>query len=221
MTTRISVVLAALLVSMLVPFSAGGQTVNGGTAPNVDLRARLKEVESNPRQFETIIKAGSKIAALCANCHGAGGNSANTDVPNLAGQNTTYLLAQLHEFSDGARRNVFKEKIMKFVSPDEKVGLVAFYSLQAVAPKPSGDTALIRLGKERYKTYCADCHEDNGHGTDKLPRVAGQQVGYLTASLKRYRSGSKIRINRPMANGMQEMTEADITSVVAYVSSMK
>ena len=219
MATRIALATAALL-SLLLPAAAIGQPAKPVT--EAELSARLKEAESSPKQLEAAARAGAKVATFCANCHGDGGNSVKPDVPNLAGQNVHYLLEQMRQFSDGRRKNSdFKKRLIKVLSPEEKVSLIAFYSTQPVTSKPASNAALVRKGKELYLKDCAECHEDNGRGTEKYARVAGQQVGYLSATLKGYRDGSSARINRQMAISIEGMTDPEIAAVVAYVSSMQ
>jgi cytochrome c553 len=87
--------------------------------------------------------------------------------------------------------------------------------------KPSSDPALARKGAELYARKCADCHEQDGRGTREYSRIAGQQTGYLTQSLKGYRDGSGPRLERQMANEIKGMNDADIAAIVAFVSSMK
>jgi cytochrome c553 len=159
---------------------------------------------------------------LCANCHGDGGNSVKPDVPNLAGQNAYYLLAQLREFSTTQRKsNEFKKRLVNVMSPDEKIGMVVFYAGQEVAFKPSSDSALVKKGGALYVRSCAECHENDGRGTSEFSRIAGQQTRYLTTSLQGYRDGTGARMDREMAVKMKGMTDADIAAIVAYVSSMK
>ena len=64
-------------------------------------QARLAELQKNPKLAESVQKTGQKVAAVCANCHGDNGNSTKPEVPNLAGQNTAYLLEQVRQFADG------------------------------------------------------------------------------------------------------------------------
>jgi cytochrome c553 len=220
MAKRNHMAMGAVWVAMFIALPAIAQTA---AAPaQVDLGARLKAVESNPAQLEAMYKVGRKVAAFCANCHGDGGNSIKPDVPNLAGQNAYYLLAQLREFSTTQRKsNEFKKRLVNVMSPDEKVGMVVFYAGQAVAVKPSSDPALARKGAELYARKCADCHEQDGRGTREYSRIAGQQAGYLTRSLKGYRDGSGPRLDRQMANEIKGMNDADIAAIVAFVSSMK
>jgi cytochrome c553 len=188
---------------------------------NVDLAARLKEVEANPKLTEELFKTGQKVASFCANCHGDGGNSANPEIPNLAGQNPAYLLEQLRQFAEGKRRNEFMEGMIKALKSDEKIGMVLFFSRQSVTKHKSPASAvLVAKGKDYFNKICWRCHAEDGHGNDKFARVAGQQAAYLSTTLKRYRTGVGVRTDPLMAASTKLMSDADIEAVVAYVSSM-
>src|SRR5207245_4002765 len=51
------------------------------------------------------IEAGkTKVASVCAACHGANGQSVSDTIPNLAAQRAGYLEAQLKAFKDGTRK---------------------------------------------------------------------------------------------------------------------
>lgn len=182
---------------------------------------RLREVQADPKLVEHYNRIGRKVAAFCANCHGEGGNSVKPDVPNLAGQNTAYLLEQVRQFADGRRRNMFMEGLMKVLSNDEKIGIALYYSAQPVIPQPVRDPALVARGKAYYDRICWRCHGEQGHGNESYARIAGQQPVYLDVTLKRYRDGSASRADPLMAANTKTMSDADIQAVVAYVSSMK
>lgn len=189
--------------------------------PAVDPAERLREVDRDPKLYEQYWRTGKKVAAFCANCHGEGGNSVKPDVPNLAGQNTAYLLEQVRQFADGRRKNMFMEGLVKALSSDEKVGVAVFYAAQQVTPHPPGDPALVARGKDYYGKICFRCHGDLGTGTAQYARIAGQQPDYLFVTLKRYRDGSATRMDPIMAANTRNMTDADLKAVVAYVSTMK
>lgn len=220
MKKRFSAAVLTALLSVVVASSALGQPAKG-PAVEIDLGARLKEAEASPRLLEAAHKTGSKVASFCANCHGEGGNSPNPDTPNLAGQNTSYLLEQLRQFADGRRRNIFMEGMIRALSAEEKVGVVLHYSQQDVTFKPPTNAALASKGQDYYNKICFRCHGDQGRGNDKIARIAGQQPGYLATTLKRYRDGSGVRTDPLMAANTKSMSDADIAAVVAYVSSMR
>jgi cytochrome c553 len=220
MTKRIRMAMGTALVAMFIAFPAIGQPA-AAPAP-IDLVARLKSVEGDSRQLEAMHKVGRKVAAFCANCHGDGGNSIKSDVPNLAGQNSYYLLAQLREFSTTQRKsNEFKKRLVNVMSADEKIGMVVFYAGQEVAVKPAANPALLKKGEELYAKRCAECHEKDGRGTKQFSRIAGQQSVYLTTSLKGYRDGTGPRLDREMVKEVKPLNDADIAAVVTFVSAMK
>ena len=93
-----------------------------------------RQAQSDARLAESLLKTGRKAARpFCANCHGDSGNSIKPEVPNLAGQNTAYLLEQLQQFADGRRRDTFMQRMIHAMSADEKVGAVLYYASQKVA----------------------------------------------------------------------------------------
>lgn len=211
----------AAAAALFIALGAAAQPAPAARA-TVDLTARLKEVQANPGQVEAFYKSGRRVAAFCANCHGDGGNSVKPDVPNLAGQNAYYLLEQLREFGVTQRKtSEFKRRLVNAMTADEKIGMVVFYAAQEVVHKPSANPALVKRGGDLYAKACADCHDPDGRGAREYSRVAGQQTDYLTQSLKGYRDGSGMRINKEMAKEIKPLTDADIAAIVAYVSSMK
>ncbi|MDQ3059465.1 MAG: c-type cytochrome [Pseudomonadota bacterium] len=222
MAKRISVALATVLVSMFVAFPVLGQPAKDAVAPaKADLAERIKEVQNNPRQFEAAYKTGSKVVAVCANCHGQGGNSIKPDIPNLAGQNPAYLLEQMRQFTTGERRNEFMQGLIKVLKPEEKIGMVVYVANQEVVHKPADNTVLASKGQAYYAKNCVSCHGEQGRGNEKMARIAGQQTNYLNLALKRYRDGSTARRDPLMAASTQQMSNTDIAAVVAYVASMK
>ena len=187
----------------------------------VDIDTRLQQAMADPKLADELYKVGRKVSAVCANCHGDGGNSTKPSVPNLAGQNPAYLLEQVRQFADGRRRYEFMEGMIRAMNSDEKIGMVLFYAAQPVTPKPAADAALLAKGQEIFGKNCFRCHGDMGRGNDQIARIAGQQTDYLRSTLKRYRDGPNTRANSIMTPNTKLLTDADIESLVAYVSSMQ
>lgn len=187
----------------------------------VDIDTRLQQAMADPKLADELYKVGRKVSAVCANCHGDGGNSTKPSVPDLAGQNPAYLLEQVRQFADGRRRYEFMEGMIRAMNSDEKIGMVLFYAAQPVTPKPVADAALLAKGQEIFGKNCFRCHGDMGRGNDQIARIAGQQTDYLRSTLKRYRDGPNTRANSIMTPNTKLLTDADIESLVAYVSSMQ
>ncbi|MDY0107981.1 MAG: c-type cytochrome [Giesbergeria sp.] len=220
MAKRLPVVLAMALAAVLMGPPAAAQTAKVRASAKVDLDARFKEAQADPKLADELYKVGRKVAAVCAHCHGDGGNSTKPSIPNLAGQNQAYLLEQLRQFADGRRRNEFMEGMIRAMNSDEKIGMVLFYSAQEVTHKPATNPALASKGREYYGKICFRCHGNVGRGSDQIARIAGQQDEYLRTTLTRYRDGVNVRANSIMTPNTRNMTDADIEAVVAYVSSM-
>ena len=83
------------------------------------------------------------------------------------------------------------------------------------------DKPMAKRGGELYAKRCAECHEQDGRGTREYSRIAGQQPVYLTQSLKGYRDGTGPRLDREMVDKVKPLNDADISAIVAFVSSMK
>jgi cytochrome c553 len=221
MAKRVSVALSAALLAICALQPVVAQPSRARATADVDLSARLKEVQANPALEESLFKLGRKVAGVCVHCHGEGGNSLNPDIPNLAGQNPAYLLEQLRLFATGQRRNEFMEGMIKSMNSDEKVGMVLFYSAQKVVHKPSTNPALAEKGKAVYQKQCLACHGANGLGNEQIAGIAGQQPGYLRKMLDRYRTAQSGPLAQSiMTPTVRSMNDADIQAVIAFINSM-
>lgn len=72
--------------------------------------------------------AGKAKAASCAGCHGANGISSNPMWPNLAGQQSGYLIKQMKAFRDGTRDDPMMSPMAKPLSDADIENIAAYYS---------------------------------------------------------------------------------------------
>ena len=72
--------------------------------------------------------AGKAKAASCAGCHGANGVSNNPLWPNLAGQQSGYLVKQMKAFRDGTRNDPMMSPMAKPLSDADIDNIAAYYS---------------------------------------------------------------------------------------------
>jgi cytochrome c553 len=79
--------------------------------------------------------------ATCTACHGANGVSRSPRVPNLAGQQPDYLVAQLHAFKSGTRKNDLMEAIAAQLSDTEMTALAHYWSSQPAGGGPDAHAA--------------------------------------------------------------------------------
>jgi len=74
------------------------------------------------------VEAGKAKAATCAGCHGAAGVSNNPLWPNLAGQQTGYMVKQMKAFRDGTRNDPMMSPMAKPLTDADIDNLSAYYN---------------------------------------------------------------------------------------------
>lgn len=77
--------------------------------------------------FAQKTKARADISQ-CSACHGAEGIARDAEVPNLAGQNETYLVNQLRAFRSGARRHPDMRFMSRTMTDAEIEAYAAYYT---------------------------------------------------------------------------------------------
>lgn len=71
---------------------------------------------------------GKQTASTCVGCHGANGIASNPVWPNLAGQNTAYLVSQLKAFKDGTRKNELMSPMAQSLSDEDVQNVAAYFN---------------------------------------------------------------------------------------------
>lgn len=168
---------------------------------------------------------------LCSICHGPGGTTSSELFPQLAGQPTPYLIAQLNYFRDKSRSEENARRFMWGISSrltDEDIQqLAVFYTSQT--PIHSGkisDQSKYDLGKKLFTTGrtntgtppCMSCHGEKGEGNENIPRIGGQNETYLKRQLKVFYGNE-----RPAAVAMHEivktLSQSDIEGIAHYLQA--
>jgi cytochrome c553 len=182
---------------------------------------KVVAVRQDPRAWEQAYKLGAKLAPFCANCHGPAGHSVSPETPNLAAQNTVYVLNQLNKFHDGRRRgNFFMERLVRGMSNDERFGLAVYYTDQEPASFKVQDALLAGKGQSIYEQSCKRCHGETGAGSERNSRIAGQHPEYLEMSIKRYRE-NKDRSEERMFKATRVLSDEEIKALAAYVGALR
>jgi cytochrome c553 len=167
---------------------------------------------------------------LCAGCHNPDGNSVIPENPNLSALDPDYMVRQLQDFKSGARKSPIMSSIIPMVDEKEFPALAEFFSKQK--PKPGGkvDSKLAAQGKEIYDEgivgsavpACSGCHNDDGSGTEKYPRIAGQHSAYVIQQLLSFKSGERANdVKAVMRAVAKRMNEKEIRAVAEYVVTLK
>ena len=68
---------------------------------------------------------------------------------------------------------------------------------------------------------CTACHGGRGHGSETLPRLAGQVASYLAAQLRSFGARSRTNDNAVMHGIAAKLSELELKAVAAYISGLK
>ena len=171
--------------------------------------------------------AGQAKAALCAACHGADGNSVNSQFPKLAGQNASYIVQELERFKSGYRKNPIMSGMASGLSDQDMQNLAAWFSSQKVQTG-NANPSLVKAGEALYRggdqssdiPACLACHgpDGAGNGPMKIPALAGQHAEYLVSQLQAFANGTRTsQMMNPIAS---RLTPAQMRAVASYVQGL-
>jgi len=173
-------------------------------------------------------RIGTLVSTVCSSCHMSDGNSAVPLFPKLAGQHREYLARELEDMLDGKRRNDTMAPILSQFRKADIPGLADYYASQSPAPGTVHDATLLEAGRRIYEEgneesgvpSCSGCHEDDGSGSERFPRLAGQNQEYVVQELRRFRSGSRTNV-KYMNAVSKRLTDAEIVAVAEYLASLQ
>ena len=186
-----------------------------------DLLAMLKQKQSNSASLQKAIKAGSDRAMLCKFCHGKDGNSVKPTIPNLAAQNTTYLIRQFELFASKQRKNKTMNELARLLKPEEKVNVALFFNAQKVRPQTIYRPQLVAAGKKLFELKCFFCHGKQAYGKETFPRIASQPGEYIVKTLSSYSSNLVKRAETDMSRVARALNRDEIEKLAAYLTSLR
>jgi cytochrome c553 len=177
------------------------------------------------------VEAGATKAATCQACHGANGNSTNTEWPSLAGIGADYIAEQLKNFKDGKRVNPVMQPMAAPLSPDDMADLGLYFdSLPNTGLE--ADPSYWQAGEKLYRggdaargiPACMACHGPTGKGNEpaKFPALRGQQPAYVIKQLNDYAAGTRSTgPNNIMQTIAKRLSADDIRNLASYVEGIR
>lgn len=163
--------------------------------------------------LKTPYERGAELAASCADCHGADGNSTIPGIPSLAGQQPRYFVSATQAYLHGLRDIDTMEESLRGLSPIDLENLALFYASQKPAMRgepPIGDP---KAG-EPLSAQCGGCHGAHGVSHDSAtPSLAGQDAIYLAKATQAYKNHT--RHHDVM---LSDTTDEDIANIAAFYS---
>lgn len=169
------------------------------------------------------------VQGKCFICHGAAGESSSPVFPRLAGQNAAYVSRQLADYRSGKRKSSTMQPMVEDLSPDDFKALGAYFAAQPTVVHAIADPDLAQMGRFIYMrgnpysgvAACSTCHGPQAHGTETLPRLAGQHAQYTENQLKQFNTRERNNDNAVMHGIASKLTELEAKAVAAYLSGLK
>jgi cytochrome c553 len=179
-------------------------------------------------QEAQLARAKSIVAGSCFLCHGMQGESASELYSRLAAQDAAYIAKQLANFKSGERKSKTMQPMVAALTTQDMHALGLYFSRLKSAPHAPADAGLAARGREIYLkggaapevAACVGCHGERGHGSEKLPRMAGQVASYLAAQIRGFGTRERTDGNAVMHTIAAKMTSVEIRAVAEYLSGL-
>lgn len=174
-------------------------------------------------------RAKEIVEGKCFICHGTDGESSSPVFPRLAGQHANYVARQLADYKSGRRKSDTMRPMVEDLSAADFAALGRYFESRQPIAHAADDAEFAQVGRfifQRGNPYsgipsCASCHGPSGHGTEALPRLAGQHAQYLENQLKKFNSRERTNDNAVMHSIASKLTELETKAVSSYISGMK
>jgi cytochrome c553 len=172
-------------------------------------------------------EAPAIVKTVCSTCHGMDGNSADPANPKIAGMDQEYLMRQLKAFAAGKRRDDTMSGIISTIDPADFSTLAAYFGKQKPLPGKVQDAQLAAKGKPIFDDgntdsgvpACAGCHQPDGQGNARFPRLAGQHQAYILKQLAAYKSGR--RATDPLMTTVgKRLTDDEMKALAEYIAGL-
>jgi len=153
--------------------------------------------------------------------------------PNIAGQNASYLQAQLMSFKDGSRMDPLMSSQAMMLSEEDIADLAVYFESLPAAAQSVADASTVDRGEALYRggntdtgvAACLACHGPTGRGNPaaKYPALQGQHSAYTAKQLNDYAAGTretdgKTSIMRDIA---ARLSKEDIAALSSYVQGLR
>ncbi len=165
----------------------------------------------------------AETLALCAACHGLGGNATVPLTPSIAGQPKVFIENQLVLVREGLRDIPVMKDAMARLSDEQIVDLARYFAAQPFVPRPVAvQPERQRLGAElARKALCGTCHLSTFVGQQQVPRLAGQDEAYLMQAMKQFRDHAGPGRDTIMSASLYGLRDADLANLAHYLASYR
>ena len=212
--------LGLILIAAAIPLACQGQSV-----ATLSMLQKALALKPDPQKGEHL------YIQYCATCHHRSGwGSGPREVPSLAGQQDSYLLEQLLQFSNLERKKDEMHAVVAKPQIDSQQSLRDVSAYIASRPRnprsDRGDGTQLSTGERIYVHTCATCHGRDGEGdrNDLIPAIGGQQYGYLLVRVRNLaqQHGALERgsLEPAVLNLLAGLSPAELAAVADYTSRL-
>jgi len=167
-----------------------------------------------------LARAEEIVGGRCFLCHGMDGESTT---------HYQYVAKQLADFKSGRRQSDTMVEMAKDLSDEDMTALGVYFEKKPTLAAPLNDPDLAAVGRYVFQRgnefsgvpACASCHGAQGHGTAKLPRLAGQVGKYTEKQLKSFNERQRTNDNAVMHSIASKLTALEIRAVATYISTLE
>jgi len=192
------------------------------------LLALLLAVPLAARSQDELARAEEIVQGKCFICHGVEGESSSPVFPRLAGQHAQYVARQLADYKSGKRISSTMRPMVEDLTEVDFKALGRYFESRKTMVHKVDDPELAQMGRFiflRGNPYsgvaaCAGCHGPKGHGTETLPRLAGQHAQYTENQLKAFNKRERTNDNAIMHAVASKLTELETKAVASYISGL-
>jgi len=165
----------------------------------------------------------AETLALCAACHGPGGNATIALIPSLAGQPKVFIENQLVLVREGLRDIPVMKAAMERMTDEQIIELARYFAAQPFTPRSvAAQPDKQRLGAElARKALCGTCHLSDYVGQQQVPRLAGQDEAYLLQAMKQFRDQPGPGRDTIMSASLYGLSDADLTNLAHYLAGYR
>lgn len=209
---------AALAMGSLA-LTGGSAAARAATAAEAEYRKAMNTPADSAE--------GRELYQTCAACHGdSGAGSSNELVPRIAGQHFSVIIRQLVDYRHARRSNErMQAATVEHRLPDaQAIANVATHVnlLRISGPSNKGTGLMAQEGVRIYEASCAQCHGAGAQGSDPggIPRLAGQNYGYLVRQFNDIARGLRPGISRRHVRLLQKMEYQEIVALSDYLSQV-
>lgn len=212
-----------LAAGVMASASAQPATEPDGSSTSDSDRARGLEKTLEVVRLEPDLDRGRALYAVCAECHGPGGEGLpDGTIPQLAGQHRSVLIKQLVDIRSGLRSNPTMYPYVARLDGPQELADLAGYIETLPAPKDNGigPGGGLERGRRLFEGSCARCHGERGEGKAEAlyPRLQGQHDRYLVRQMIDVADGRRGNAHAEMVAALADFSAADVALVADYLS---